>query len=274
MPRDRTPVWLRAALGLFIFVALLPLSSAVSAQDDPYVRAGPEAAAPAPVLPPSNTPPPNTGAPSFLLDLLADNSAGPDETITLHGGGWLSGELLSAMLYEPGAIGDPTGFLADSFAADAYGGFHIQVNVPYKLFGADGTGFYAVPGEYEILVRSDRRVAALAPFTVGAPRQGALIWGQIALDGRDSISIDDAEVAGAVAIGLGVELTATGTTPDSEPIRSVTDALGRYLFWVPAGVYMIHTETDFQGMTWGTSVAVAAEEQEVLRTELVLHPGA
>lgn len=212
-----------------------------------------------------------------------DQSPAPGEYLTLLGRGWPAGDLLSATLLEPGGPGSPSA-LMDRVNVRADGAFEVQTRLPHTLFGPyDGASFYVIPGQYLLWLRSDAGPSAVLAVPVGAPKDGALIWGEIALGSRGNIVNDEGAevaVAGAVDIGAGIGLIATGDT-QSGPVDGFadvrfgtgTDARGRYVFLVPPGFYRLEAQTDFGGTTWGTILEIDVNQQDILRAPLILQPG-
>lgn len=273
---------IRGAVVLTVFLALFPLSAAVSAAEDTSITIKSGMAAPMPILPPGD-PPPNTIIPRFVIDTINDATAGPGESVTLRGRGFPAGESYTATLHETGALEGASGGLMGNFSTDSNGDFVIQADVPSMLRGPEN--LYVLPGQYMLRLSPAAGTARTAPFEVGAPRHGALIWGDLSLntnqDSANVAGVSDVQVAGVIGVGLGAQVGITSTDGHQEPAMlgateqktTLTDDRGRYMFWVPAGAYALHAATSFGGSLWQSDLNIQANQAEVQNRPLMLELG-
>lgn len=274
---------LGAAFVAALLMAILPAS--VGAQS---ITIAPGLAAPSPILPrvnelPPNTIVPNTIVPRFLIEVMTDQTPAPDEMFTLRGQGWPASDLLTATLFELGGGARPSGTVGAIQILDD-GSFDVQARMPHTVYDANGDFYYVTPGQYTLSLRANSGASATFPVTVGAPMHGALIWGEISLGTPGNVADTEGSevaVAGAVGIGAGIGVLATGDRQSTENSVSGfstarygtgTDARGQYVMWVPAGIYSLQAQMDFGDVRWGAALDVQADQLEIMRAPLVLQP--
>src|SRR5438067_1681831 len=109
--------------------------------------------------------------------------AAPGETVSLRGSGWQAGASLGARLYLANNLGGPGASMAGQIVVRPDGTFVTSASVPLTLFGQGSRGnLNVVPGAYTLVVSQDTRQSTQVPFTVGAPAQAAILWGEVAVD--------------------------------------------------------------------------------------------
>lgn len=198
---------------------------------------------------------------------VAPAEAAPGEAIELRGSGWPAGAALGARLYEAGNANGPGADLGMAFMADAEGRFQVVGTVPPTLFGPGGRANLAVvPGAYVVVVRHGTELSATASLTVGAPQQGALLWGEayFDLDGNGRRDANDVAAAGVL-----VSIEDAGSTRPAA--QAITDARGRYLLTpVTAGLYRVRVEAMFRSATWAGAGEVRVEERRAVRLDVPL----
>jgi hypothetical protein len=194
-------------------------------------------------------------------------SAAPGESVTLRGSGWPGGTTVAARLQEVAAgSAGLSASMGMAFQIEADGTFEVQQTVPLTLFGAGSRGnINAVPGSYAIFVSSGPELQASVPFTVGAPREGALVWGEVRFDSNGNGRMDDTDSTAVAAVRLESADT-LGT--------AISDVRGRYLF-VPArpGDYTLRAQVQAPSGTWNASARATLGEGQAVRADLLLVPG-
>jgi hypothetical protein len=220
----------------------------------------------------SRTTPPSAHAqPQPTLEAMPASGA-PGETIALRGSGWPAGSTLVARMYEASNVGGPGADLGMAFQTDANGSFSAEGTVPRTFFGPSSRGnLSVVPGGYTIVVRSGPEPSASAPFSVTAPRDGVLLWGEAAFDTNANGQRDSADLPAAVA----AEVSVTSTRIDLPAARAITDARGRYLFSpLEPGFFYLNAQAQFRGAAWEAKATASAADREAARVDLLLQPSA
>jgi hypothetical protein len=197
-------------------------------------------------------------------------SGAPGETVALRGSGWPAGASLVARMYESANVGGPGADLGMAFQADGSGSFSVEGTVPRTLFGVGSRGnLSVVPGEYTIVVRSGPELSASAPFSVAAPRQGVLLWGEAVFDANADGQRDASDLPAAGA----AEVSVTSTRIDVPAGRAITDARGRYLFSpLEPGFFYLSAQSQFRGASWEANGTASAADGEAIRVDLLLQP--
>ena len=203
-------------------------------------------------------------------------SAAPSEPFTLRGAGWAAGATLSAAFYEaagqgganPGTAGASVG---GPILVAADGTFAAASQVPPTLFGRGSrTNLTVVPGRYSIDVRdATSGRSASAPFTVGAPRDGGLLWGETVADTNlnGQMEATDPRVSGAAVWLNNPDRRGQGT--------AFVDARSRYLLSPLApGTYALSAQAQYQDATWTSQLTVVVQPGQVTRADLLLRPPA
>ncbi|MHB0867861.1 MAG: carboxypeptidase-like regulatory domain-containing protein [Chloroflexota bacterium] len=200
---------------------------------------------------------------------ISPASAAPGENITLRGTGWPAGASLVPRLNHP-TIPDRSSPLGSAFQVDAGGSFSGQGTVPNALFGGGSRGTVTVvPGSYTVAVSADGGASAGAPFVVGAPATGALLWGEVAFDANGNGQRD----AGDVPASWAAYVLATGPDPDSPERQAMTDSRGRYLFnRIEPGSYGVRTRALFRDAYWAAGTTVHLQGGQATRVDLLLGP--
>jgi hypothetical protein len=195
-------------------------------------------------------------------------SAAPGEKITIQGSGWPANNPMGARIYEGSDLGGPSSPMGMAFQSDASGSFSVQGTVPNSLFGQGSRGtLNVVPGSYTVTVSSGVTASVTISFTVGAPSQGALLWGQVYLDNNNSGIIDVGDTPSGGLTGV----TLTGPNPDSSSRQAITDAKGRYiLFPVDPGNYVMSVKTHRFSMDWSGTAEVFAQSGQAVRADILL----
>ncbi len=200
--------------------------------------------------------------------IISPTSAAPGEKITLQGSGWPANASLVARMYEDSNLDGPGSDLGGAFQSDASGSFSVQGTVPNSLFGQGSRGTQnVVPGSYTIVVSAGPAVSATVPFTVGAPAQGGLLWGQVYIDANNSGMIDAGDTSSGGLTGVSI----TGPTPDSPTRQAITDAKGRYiLFPVESGSYTMTVKTQRFSMDWSGTAEASVQSGQAVRADILL----
>jgi hypothetical protein len=195
-------------------------------------------------------------------------AAGPGETLGLRGNGWPAGAGLGARLYEAGNVGGPSAPLAGQIVAGPEGAFATTATVPLTLFGQGSRGnLNVVPGPYTVVVNDDMRHSVAVPFTVAAPAQAALLWGEVAfdLDGNGVRDPHDQPTSALVSI--------TGASGQATAIQAITDARGRFVVSpVPPGEFHLEARAGAQDQNWLGSADVSAHSGRTAQADLLLEP--
>src|SRR5918911_2811277 len=181
-------------------------------------------------------------------------TAAPGETISLRGSGWPAGASLGARLYLANNVGGPGASMAGQIVVGPDGTFVTSASVPLTLFGQGSRGnLNVVPGAYTLVVSQDTRRSIRVPFTVGAPAQAALLWGEVAMD-LDGNGVRDARDRPTSAL-----VTITPASGQSAPVQAMTDALGRFVVSpMPPGAVHLEARVDVQNQPWQAGANVSA----------------
>jgi len=208
------------------------------------------------------------GAPSLQV---SPATAAPGETVTLHGSRWPAGTSLVARLYEASAMGGPSADMGMIFQSDSSGEFVIQATVPTTLFNPAGSrgSLLVVPGSYVIVASSGPELTASTPFTVGAPSQGGLLWGQVTFDTNGNGRYDSTDAPA----GEFVLVTVKGSSQDGTALRAKTDGLGRYMLTpISADQYTLGAQGGYQSATWTGATTASVQTGRSTKADLLLHP--
>lgn len=199
--------------------------------------------------------------------VVSPSSAAPGETVTLSGSGWPAGAIVGASLATAAMPAGATASLGAALAVNAAGAFTGQATIPLTLFGnGSRANLNVVPGSYLVTVGGGANPRVQAPFTVGAPAHGTLLWGSVAFDANGNRVRDAGDPAAA---GVGVTLTlSTGGVP---PAQAITDALGRYLILdLAAGNYSLASQAAFQSAPYAGKSTARAVAGQAVRADLLL----
>lgn len=199
-------------------------------------------------------------------------SAAPNERVTLRGSGWPAGSQLVARIYESTDVGGPSSPLDGAIQADASGGFSVQATLPNSLFGQGSRGtLNLVPGSYTIVAAATPSPSASAPFTVGAPAQGVLLWGQLFYDTNNDQKISEGDTP---ARGLS-PITITGNSPDRPAAQAISDARGRYMALnLQPGEYAPAARGQLLSMDWSGTATASGQDGQAVRADILLRPAA
>lgn len=194
-------------------------------------------------------------------------SAAPGEPISIRGSGWPAGAQLGVRMYEASAANGPSAAFATA-TADASGSFSIQAAVPFTLFGVGSRGnLNVVPGSYVIAVASGPSLSASAPLTVGAPRSGALLWGEAYFD----LNGDGQRDPGDVSASWLVDVAIRNAVHASPTLHAIADARGRYLLTpIGPGYYSVTADAQFRSAAWAASATAWVPEAKAVRVDLPL----
>ncbi|MGE5618423.1 MAG: hypothetical protein ACM3US_04110 [Sphingomonadaceae bacterium] len=202
--------------------------------------------------------------------LISPASAAPGDSVTLRGTGWPAGASLVARLHDP-TIPGRNSPLGGALEVGADSGFSGQATVPNTLFGGGSRGgITVVPGSYSVtVVDSGTGHSASAAFTVVAPADSSLLWGEVAFDTNRN-GLRDAEDAPATWAAY---VVATGPNPNGHERKSMTDSMGRYLLnRIEPGSYSVGTTARFRDVNWTASATVDLRRGQAIRVDLLLHP--
>lgn len=201
---------------------------------------------------------------------VSPGTAAPGEKVVVQGSGWPSNDALVARIYEGSNLEGPSSSLGGVFPTDASGSFTAQGTVPNSLFGQGSRGTLSVvPGIYTIVVSTGNSLSTKVPFTVGAPAQGALLWGQLYFDTNNSGAIDEGDTSAGGLTGVNI----TGPNPDSPVRQAITDAKGRYVMLpLEPGNYSMSAKAQRFSMDWSGTKAVVARNSEAVRADILLRP--
>src|SRR3990172_507830 len=250
----RTISWILATVVL-LFASQLVSSTVAVGAGQPSIRAIPHAGSYA-----QDTP---------RLE-VAPAMAAPGEAVTLSGTGWPPGVSATARMYESLAsllAGGPSE-LVGAFQADAQGNWSGQGTVPTMLLYFTSRGNrWVVPGTYLMVVSGGPDVSASVPFMVGAPRQGAFMWGVVAVDANGNGQFDAGDSR------TEAEISITGPTPDMPARRLRTDPTGQYtLSPIPPGVYSLSTGFESDSTVRFATATISVADRQVTRADLLIEP--
>lgn len=193
-------------------------------------------------------------------------TAAPGEAVSVRGTGWPAGATLSTRLYEAGNVAGASAPLGGVISVASDGSFTSTGTLPPTLFGQGSrANVTVVPGQFTLVVSQDTTRSASTSVTIGAPMQGALLWGEVAFDlnGNAKRDADDPPAQALVTI--------VGLANSSPPKQALTDSRGRFaLTSVPPGEYQLSSGADRQGQTWTATAHAALADRVVVRTDLLL----
>ncbi len=198
---------------------------------------------------------------------VTPNSAAPGEKVTVSGSGWPANVTVVAHFFQARATNGPSADLAVA-TSDASGAFSTQGTVPPTLFGPGSrANLNVIPGSYTIVAASGPGVSAPAvAFTVGPPRQGALLWGTAFFDVNGDGRLDDGDVPGAVGV------TIRNTSQAGPTVQAFADVNGHYVVSpVAPGTYTFSVQSQFQSATWSGSATASAGNGQAVEVDLPLH---
>jgi hypothetical protein len=173
-------------------------------------------------------------------------------------------------LYEAGNLGGPSAALSGEILVGPDGAFATTATVPLTLFGQGSrANLNVVPGPYTLVTSQDTLRSVTTAFTVGAPRDGALLWGEVVFD-VDGNGIRDVRDQPASAL-----VTIAGPFAGA-PVQALTDARGRFVVspvrGPQPGPFQVEARADLQSQSWFASTNMSASVGQIGRADLLLEP--
>lgn len=195
---------------------------------------------------------------------ITPSGAAPGASVTVQGTSWPANASVVVRLRQSTSPTSPSAVVATA-TANASGSFSVKGTVPLTLFGAGARGnLTVVPGSYSILATNGPAMSATATYPVGAPAQGALLWGVVFFDVDGNGQFDSRDVPAVAGV------TIQSVSQSAPVIHAITDGTGRYSVTVAPGTYRLSTQSQFQNATWAGTVSASAANGQAVRADIPL----